>query len=77
MAIRVTFKCKVVAEREAPNHHPFFDAQFVPVTDDCMENDRVFRGIAGGQIHLVGLNAKEFEAGEDYWIEFSKVEKQR
>jgi hypothetical protein len=77
LAIRIKFRCKAVAEREAPNHHPFFDANFFPVTDDCPENDRVFRGIAGGQIHLVGLDKKEFEAGEDYWIEFTKAEKGR
>lgn len=74
MAIRVKFICKAVTERQGPVH-PLFDANFLPVTDNCPENDRVFRGIAGGQIHLVGLNEKQFEAGKSYWLEFTEAAK--
>jgi hypothetical protein len=76
LAIRIKFTCKAVTERQGPVH-PLFDANFLPVTDNCPDNDRVFRGIAGGQIHLVGLNEKCFEAGQDYWLDFAPAGKSR
>jgi hypothetical protein len=73
--VRAKFRCSAKTERENAGTTTF-SLDFYPVIGNSEENKKFFTATPGGKLELAVVNheaAKIFEAGKEYYIDFTPV----
>lgn len=54
-----------------------FEIKMSPVTSGSPENEKFFKYTPGGTVHIMTINAdaaKQFEVGQEYYVDFTHAE---
>lgn len=71
MKTRCKFRCTAASPKTAAGP---YSASFEPVYGGSLENERFFAATPGGAISLSVMGTQHFEAGREYYVDFTPAD---